>query len=671
MKGAQCGSGPTGRGTVKLQHQEGRRAKRGTANHQRQLPVGGREAEPGAGIRQEGTPPAALAPVIALMLGVFALPHWVTRRPIRCLPGPRSRAARQFLTGAVAHAAWVGAVGTMVGFWAGRLAGALSVSGVVVLVLDGQGGGERAPSALPALRALCAFLRSPVEACAPLRRQRAAIVDVLDAARDWTYRPYSHVVLVFLLSLFPCSLSAQHEICDVLWLTGASDDQVLTRVGEGADPNATCNRDGDRPLHQALSAVPPSVEVIQALMSQGADVLVPNKFGQTPWELAQNMRVEALRQYDAKPTTTAEDTQTVRRTEAIHRIIRDHALDPFGNPKLGRPLTSLHPCHLTAHGRHYRAWFPGLPDLPLSHAGNLPVEFHMHHSIPRRYRPAVRAAAAEWNEAAGFHAVAIHSEIDHGDGRRRHIPDSKNVIYWMSEIGTESSPLHITAGATDIKSLDSSHGSFVLIDEVDIFIYEVATGLGLARELFVRSLRRAGVSIHPGEADIESLQRLWLEVLSNMSREHFRAWVIRLMQEKGIRLVEYDRGRVDDWIITAIDRRIGTVEPLRSFDDLRGWLMDGFSVDLEQLREHVDRNPLVKGYLLHEFGHALGLGHNPDAESLMHSGLEITPVPVTPRIRTPAKVDEVAVHGLACTYEVGSSTGAVTDRADLMQQIGR
>ena len=131
--------------------------------------------------------------------------------------------------------------------------------------------------------------------------------------------------------------------------------------------------------------------------------------------------------------------------EDIYYVIKGHALDAFGNLALGRPVTSLHPCYLTRHGRSYKIWPSALPDWPLSHGGNLPVDFHMHDSVPMRYRPVVRAAAAEWNRAAGFRAIAIHREIDYSDSVSQHVPDSKNLIYWLPRSDHEPSRVHVTA----------------------------------------------------------------------------------------------------------------------------------------------------------------------------------------------------------------------------------
>ena len=486
-------------------------------------------------------------------------------------------------------------------------------------------------------------------------QQRAAVAGVFGPSGDRQGRAV-RAGLTLLLSSLGSAASAQGPLCDTQWLAAASEHDMAAQVRQGGDPNAACDQGADRPLHHALSAVWPSIDAVRALMAHGADVLIPNRFGKTPWELAEEIWVEALRKHDEARETgnrTPEHGQAIVRTEAVRRIMKSSALDAFGNPALGRPLTSLHPCNLAMHGRHVRRRFSVPPDLPLSQGGNLPVEFHIHDSVPGRYRPLVRAAAAEWNEAAGFRALAIHREIDHGDSTCRQVPDSKNVIYWSGRSDFDPSPVHLTAGEAPYRSLDASRGhSSILITEVDIVIYEAAVGLSPTRELFLRSLRRADVQVkaRDAHADVVNLQKQWLEVLRGMSGESFREWVIQLMNDQGIRTWEHGGAGFDDWILAVMNERLGAGGPLGSFDDLRSWLADRHAVDLERLRDHIDRNPRVKHYLLHEFGHALGLGHNADPRSLMYSGMEITPVPAVPRFRPPARVDDAAVHGLACTY---------------------
>ena len=467
--------------------------------------------------------------------------------------------------------------------------------------------------------------------------------------------------LLVLLSGLSSSFGATRApICDATWLAGASGSDVQMRVREGDDPNETCNPDEDRPLHRALAGPVAPPEVVRALLSAGADVLIPNRFGKTAWERSEERYLEAL--------LHERDEQAARRMYAVRDVIRKRGLDAFGNPVLGRPLADLNPCLLVMHGRHFGklttgpdlhygilAGLPDPPDLPLSH-GSLPLEFELHHSVPPRYRSVFEAAAAEWNTKAGLELIAIRGEIDRRDVSHRWGQDSRNVVYWEGVSATEPLAAYQTAGATAIKSAAASpHEERLLVTEVDVTMYDVSTStsLDLAREMLARSLRRAGVEDPAEDIGDEGLQARWLGRLSSMSDKELHAWVVQLMHDKGVRLPIPSSGADrEEWIVAAMNARMEHVERLTSFEDLRAWLVAGFSIDLDTLD---DSATLLKDYVLHEFGHALGLRHNPDPDSLMHGGLHITPVPATPRnYPAPTGVDDAALHGLTCTYDVGA-----------------
>ena len=74
---------------------------------------------------------------------------------------------------------------------------------------------------------------------------------------------------------------------------------------------------------------------------------------------------------------------------------------PIAGQPDGDPLPAVPPCDLVFHGPDFRYRNPDLPDAPLSHGGNLPVEFRLHAEFPRSYRPVIHAAAAELNRRSG------------------------------------------------------------------------------------------------------------------------------------------------------------------------------------------------------------------------------------------------------------------------------
>ena len=130
-----------------------------------------------------------LAPLSLLTLAVFAAPYWVTGQFARRAPDIQSRATWQLLAGAVSYPAWIGVLATTIGAGTGATAGLLSVPGLAALALSGMSAVERELSVLRTVRAFRALRRTPVEARAVLHRQRAAIADVLDRARDWMDDP--------------------------------------------------------------------------------------------------------------------------------------------------------------------------------------------------------------------------------------------------------------------------------------------------------------------------------------------------------------------------------------------------------------------------------------------------------------------------------------------------
>ena len=138
---------------------------------------------------REGPLALILAPLAILTLAVFAAPYWVTGQFARRAPDIQSRATWQLLAGAVSYPTWIGAVAATVAAGAGPLAGVLTVPGLSALALAGMAAVERELSVLRTVRAFRALRRAPREARTALHRQRAAIADVLDRARDWMDAP--------------------------------------------------------------------------------------------------------------------------------------------------------------------------------------------------------------------------------------------------------------------------------------------------------------------------------------------------------------------------------------------------------------------------------------------------------------------------------------------------
>ncbi len=143
---------------------------------------------------REGLPALVLVPLAILTLAVFAAPYWVTGQFARRAPDVQSLATWQLLAGAVAYPVWIVTVAATVGVGAGPFAGAATVLGLGGLALAGMAAVERELSVLRTVRAFLALRRTPLEARAALHRQRAAIADVLDRARDWLDEPEHHAL---------------------------------------------------------------------------------------------------------------------------------------------------------------------------------------------------------------------------------------------------------------------------------------------------------------------------------------------------------------------------------------------------------------------------------------------------------------------------------------------
>ena len=306
-----------------------------------------------------------------------------------------------------------------------------------------------------------------------------------------------------------------------------------------------------------------------------------------------------------------------------------------GQPS-GDPLASVPPCDLVAHGSDYRYdyRYADLPDAPLSHGEGLPVEFRVHDEFPPSHRPVIHAAAAELNMRVGFRMIAIWSEIDRGDLHRRR-NDGRNVIYWddywASSRGIElTSEIGVMQAATVEMRPVAVTEPWVAISEVDIVVFgeKPNTASGLVRILFGRTLRRLGVEPLPDEdVDLAVLQSMVIERLSTASEREFHDMVLQLMSEKRVELPETGEVNVEDWILGRINEERPGAAPLGSFDDLRRWMIDEFSVDVDRF----DTSVVLKNHVLHEFGHALGLRHYGDGNNLM-AGRESWTIPVTPRV---------------------------------------
>ena len=134
---------------------------------------------------REGLLALVLLPVTVLSLAFFALPYQLTALVTRFAPDLKSRAIWAVCAGGVTCAAWAGAIGSLVAWHTDPAAGLLAAGGVTALAFGGVAAYERERAVLRTVRAFFALRQTPPAARGRLRRQRAALADVLDQVHEW------------------------------------------------------------------------------------------------------------------------------------------------------------------------------------------------------------------------------------------------------------------------------------------------------------------------------------------------------------------------------------------------------------------------------------------------------------------------------------------------------
>ena len=315
----------------------------------------------------------------------------------------------------------------------------------------------------------------------------------------------------------------------------------------------------------------------------------------------------------------------------------------------------VNPCDLMIHSKDIYRNHPEVPNFPSYHE-QLPVEFHLNYSIPEQYRPAVYETALAWNRKAGFRLITISNEIDNSQwdtSQQNQI--SRKVIYWLSEDQYENMTLthgpKISSAATTVSRKPFFYLSIprMFFSDTDIFIRaKQNTVMETARWLLTRHLNRMGVEYSEDMSTVE-LQDLFMERLSIMNSDDFYNMVIKLMEDKYVTLPNGESEDIQSWIIEEINAEMDDIQPLTSFEDFRDLIIREYTLDLTSIS---NSTVLFKNHLLHEFGHALGLNHNDEPNSLMYWA-HITPVPRFPRTFTiPKHIDDLALLGLSCSYNL-------------------
>lgn len=134
---------------------------------------------------REGLLALVLAPVALASLAIFAAPWWLTGLIKLRTPDRKNRAAWQVAGGALIYGTWIGALGAAGAGAAGAAAGGLTAAGLLALAFAGVRAVEREAAVARTVGAFFALRRTPPAARAALRRQRAALAEVLDQTHEW------------------------------------------------------------------------------------------------------------------------------------------------------------------------------------------------------------------------------------------------------------------------------------------------------------------------------------------------------------------------------------------------------------------------------------------------------------------------------------------------------
>lgn len=130
-----------------------------------------------------------LLPLAAAALVIFAVPYRLTGYAARWFTREADVAATaKAVAGFLIYAAWLTAIGSVIGWRAGRGAGLLAFAVLVAIALSGLFAIEREAAVIDAVRAWFLLRRTKDDTRERLRRQRSELADVLDEVNEWLNR---------------------------------------------------------------------------------------------------------------------------------------------------------------------------------------------------------------------------------------------------------------------------------------------------------------------------------------------------------------------------------------------------------------------------------------------------------------------------------------------------
>ena len=308
---------------------------------------------------------------------------------------------------------------------------------------------------------------------------------------------------------------------------------------------------------------------------------------------------------------------------------------------------------------------------------SLPIEYYLHESIPRQYRPFFYVAVDRWNEALRKFAmerwnkvlrddfIKISSEIDRNPiNTKSNRSDRRNVIYlinreFFQEVSTEFNRNQLEDSDFFLPGM-SRHSfappvsdeplPFLPLAEVDMMIrQEALTDFEMYKYNLIMSLQDLGVTKPLSDLSVNELRRMVFFHFENMHVEEYRALVIRDMERtrdaisnNSPTMTEHDPQKLNQ-----------DIEEVRNMESRRlrflkyDQILNLLNVDLEMM-ETQSSITLVNA-IMHEIGHGFGLNHIPSNpyKPLMEASIYSEPDQIT----ISKEVDSYALRGMRCLYE--------------------
>ena len=306
---------------------------------------------------------------------------------------------------------------------------------------------------------------------------------------------------------------------------------------------------------------------------------------------------------------------------------------------------------------------------------SLPLEYYLHESIPKHYRPLFYDQAEAWNNTVGNEVIRINGEIDQGVfDPEPNGSDQKNVIYLVSKEDyiriLNSHGNDITKGPNDLipgiseitpkTEYTQNDLPFLPITDSDIMIREeVLTDIGFYRNRLFANMKHLGIEGDFNDEDIEVIKSAIVNHIINMSDEDVKAFLIEDFEvEKkeleALRNIEDYQDFISD-TLDEINQRIEEVqnmthEQIRQVRINMSYNLLYVNMDIMESQSSF----ILQNTIRHEMGHGLGLrdytlpDHHPiRSMNVMRPYL----VEAYSQITILKEIDPFAVYGVFCLYK--------------------